>query len=397
MLRKRPPTLLWANVYCLLDTSSGASLAVREMLRQLQRCGWDIRILGATNFDSERGAAALSDQWPQVERQCGRIIEVHDGELTHHLYVTASTERNDMTNREAGQWFALYEEALEEYRPDVVFFYGGQPLDLLIAREAKCHDIPVAFYLANGNYARRRWAQDIDLILTDSRATADMYKTRYDLDATPVGAFIDPTRIVAPAHSRERVLFVNPIPAKGATLVARLAMLMERSRPDIAFEVVEARGSWSAIADMVQRKHGADERTLANVIVTPTTDDMRPVYGRARLLLAPSLWWESSGRVLVEAMLNGIPVVCTNRGGMPEMVQDGGILVNLPGRYYEPPYTAVPDDAEIAPFAKLIEALYDDVELYEGLARRAHRVGQEQHDLEANANRLRTALETLLN
>jgi len=35
------PRLLWANVYCLLDSLSGASMLVREILRQL-----------ATNFIS---------------------------------------------------------------------------------------------------------------------------------------------------------------------------------------------------------------------------------------------------------------------------------------------------------------------------------------------------------
>lgn len=54
-----PRKILWANRYCLLDTSGGASLSARQMLVQLKRRGWDVRILGATIFDSERGMTLL--------------------------------------------------------------------------------------------------------------------------------------------------------------------------------------------------------------------------------------------------------------------------------------------------------------------------------------------------
>ena len=48
--------ILWANSFCLLDTSSGASISVREILRQLSKNNFDIEILGATIFDSSSGA-----------------------------------------------------------------------------------------------------------------------------------------------------------------------------------------------------------------------------------------------------------------------------------------------------------------------------------------------------
>lgn len=60
--KPRKPRLLWANVYCLLDTSSGASMAVREMLLQLARRGYEIAVLGATVFDNPRGITRLQDQ-----------------------------------------------------------------------------------------------------------------------------------------------------------------------------------------------------------------------------------------------------------------------------------------------------------------------------------------------
>jgi hypothetical protein len=40
ILLRRKPRLLWANLYCLLDTSSGASMSVRQMLMQLVQAGY---------------------------------------------------------------------------------------------------------------------------------------------------------------------------------------------------------------------------------------------------------------------------------------------------------------------------------------------------------------------
>jgi glycosyltransferase involved in cell wall biosynthesis len=57
-------------------------------------------------------------------------------------------------------------------------------------------------------------------------------------------------------------------------------------------------------------------------------EDVRPWYRSATLLLSPSDI-ESFGRVLVEAMACGVPVIATRSGGVPEIVREGidGILV----------------------------------------------------------------------
>lgn len=49
----------------------------------------------------------------------------------------------------------------------------------------------------------------------------------------------------------------------------------------------------------------------------------------ARVVLMPSLWEESFGRVAAEAMANGIPVLSSDRGALPETVGAG--------RFVEPP------------------------------------------------------------
>ena len=256
-------------------------MAVRQMLLQLVAQGYEVQIVGAAVFDHERGTAGLLDQWPAVQARQGGLVTLTDGPLAHKLYVTASTRRSQMTSLEAGRWFNLYLQALELYKPDVVFYYGDQTLDLLIPVEARVRGIPSAFLLVNGSYTQTRWCRDVNLILTDSQATADLYKLRKGVEPVAVGAFIDPVRVLAKQHTRERILFVNPTLEKGVAVVIRLAMLLEQRRPDIVFEVVESRGNWADMLRQISAAMGQPRESLSNVVVTPNSSDMRPIYARA--------------------------------------------------------------------------------------------------------------------
>lgn len=392
----RGSRLLWANVYCLLDSSSGASASVRVLLRQLMSNGYDVSIIGATIFDHERGATRLQQAWEEIQKRKGGVVNIQDDALLHRLVVTARTQRAAMTSKEEAVWFSLYRTVLDEFKPDVVFYYGGQPLDMLLAAEARYRGIPTVALLVNGNFAGQRWCRDVDLIITDSQATADMYERTQGYKAVPVGYFIDPATVVANNHSRERLLFVNPSLEKGVGIIVLLALLLEKRRPDIVFEVVESRGSWQKMLELISNELGTSRKTLANVVVTPNTADMRPIYGRARLLLAPSLCWESAGLVVGEAMLNGIPAIVTDRGGMPEMIQNGGLKLQLPTACYEKPYMSLPKTEMLEPLIAEIIKLYDDEDYYAGYAEKARQVGQTFHGLDTSTRRVMEALQPLV-
>ena len=354
----RKKRILWANPYCLLDLSSGASMAVREQLIQLHKNGYEIAILGATIFDSPTGITRLKEHWERIQRSKQPSVVVNDGPLSHQLVKTRSTVRAHMRADEEARWYQFYIKLLDQFKPDLVYYYGGRTLDLLIGDEAHARGIPVAAYLANGNFSGTRWCRDVDLILTDSHATAKMYKEKDGIDVTPIGPFIDPTYVIAKQRNPQNVLLVNPSLAKGAAIVIRLAMMLEEERPDIKFEVVQSRGNWEALVRQVTKKFGRERSSLSNVILTPNTRDMRPIYGRAKVLLALSLWWESYGRVAAEAAMNGIPVIATDRGGLKEASGQDAHLITLPKIYYEPPYTKLPIDDDLKPIAQKLLEIY---------------------------------------
>ncbi|MCB8888160.1 glycosyltransferase [Vreelandella malpeensis] len=396
VIEKRKPRLLWANPFCLLDTSSGASMSVRQMLQQLAANGYEIQILGATIFDNPKGTGLLKEQFPDLNQHLHQLIEVNDGPLMHQMIVSNSFNRNHLTSHEESLWYSQYLYMLDSFKPDVVWFYGGQTLDLLIADEARDRGIAVAFYLANGSYQSPRWCRDVDLIVTDSQATAKMYQDKIGFVSKPVGKFIDSTHFVAERHERRRLLFVNPSWQKGVSIFVQLAEKLERERPDIELEVVEARADWSAVLREVTQKMGGQRSALKNVTVTPNTSDMRGPYSRARLLVAPSLWWESSGRVLAEAMLNGIPALITNRGGMPEMIGDAGIAFDFPSRCYEEPYQQLLEESELQPLFEATVAFYDDEVLYQDYVTRAIEIGERMHHMDRATERLLQAFDPLV-
>ena len=391
----RKPRILWANSYCLLDTSSGASISAREMLLQLAVNGYEVAVLGATVFDSEKGLSKLPGNWSTLIEQ-KTMVNITDGVLEHQLLVTKSINHAEMTEEESGQWFKLYEQVPDRFKPDLVFFYGGRPVDYLISNEARYRGIPVAAYLVNANYSGTRWSRDVDLIITDSQATADYYQHKEGLDVTPVGTFINADAFTAKTHSRTNLLFINPTLEKGAGIVIQVALLLAKRRPDIQLEVLESRGNWHDLVKIISAHFGDPQEQLGNVMVTANTSDMRAIYGRARLLLAPSLWWESGARVAVEAMLNGIPVICTDHGGLPEMIGNAGFKLKLDKACHEAPFNTLPALDGLEDLVKSIIEFYDNESLYSEYVARAKSVGDTVHNMANNTQRLIAAFAPLI-
>jgi glycosyltransferase involved in cell wall biosynthesis len=136
------------------------------------------------------------------------------------------------------------------------------------------------------------------------------------------------------------VTMINPVPEKGIETVLALLPLL----PEERFLLVE---NWPLGAERL----AALERRLAsfpNARFLPHQADIREVYRQTRILIVPSVWSESAGRVVLEAQLNGIPVLASALGGLPEMVGEGGRVIE--------------DYPNPQPWAEAIAALRDPVE-----------------------------------
>lgn len=154
--------------------------------------------------------------------------------------------------------------------------------------------------------------------IANSEFTARRLHERFGFEATVIPPWIEPARY-ATETSREVALFVNPTRSKGVETVFALARL----RPDIPFLICE---SWP-LAPEHKAACLARAAQLGNVRWQTPTREMRRVYARARVLLVPSEIDEAWGRVVSEAQASGIPVIASDRGGLPEAVGPGGLVI----------------------------------------------------------------------
>jgi glycosyltransferase involved in cell wall biosynthesis len=176
-----------------------------------------------------------------------------------------------------------------------------------------------------------------------SRFTAERFRRVYGLTPTVVPPIFRRHRYETPVIGRE-VTFINPVTVKGVGLALEIAARC----PDIPFRFV--RGWPLGLKEWAKLK--ARLRRLPNVRLRDSTSDMRTVYRTTRILLVPSQWEaETWGRVASEAQFSGIPVVASNRGGLPEAVGDGGFVLGF--------------DAPAEVWADTIRRLWTDEALYQ--------------------------------
>jgi glycosyltransferase involved in cell wall biosynthesis len=241
--------------------------------------------------------------------------------------------------------------AAKRFNPDVAVVQCHKSVP--IGRALEAANVPLVVYLRNVEF--HELAGDLrDLqaahYIANSEFTARAYKDKFGIDSVVIPPTIAAERY-STATTKEFVTFINPYPEKGFDLALEIA----KRCPEIPFVFLE---SWKLSDDHRARIEKAIE-PLSNVKFEHRTSDMKEVYGRTKILLAPSKWEEAWGRVASEAHCSGIPVVGSRRGGLPEAIGDGGIILDY--------------DAPVGDWAGAVSWLWQDEQEYQRLSAAAHR------------------------
>lgn len=329
---------------------SGGTLVPDRQARGLVERGWDVSVY-AGHLDPSRPALATHDE--VIDGLAVRWIEVND-------FIGWSDPRN-IDNPGVTADFVGY---LRDARPDVVHFHSMQSLGAGLITEAKrfgartvvtMHDfwwccgrqflvdrawVPCSFAVEAGVCAcevDQEWRDrrhhkllavldDVDLILAPSAIAAEVLAAngvpadRLEVDENGLPTVPDVRR-----HPRREghVTFRytgGAEPMKGIEVLRRAVALLAGTR-----------GGWRLVAhgDLVRlREVGAwpVEAELAPSFPPGELDDL---MSATDVLIVPSLARESHSLVTREALLRGVPVICSDSLGPEEVIEHGinGLVV----------------------------------------------------------------------
>lgn len=262
---------------------------------------------------------------------------------------------------------------LDKFAPDCIVVSTEDPSQNLL-NAALQSDAPVVYlarttsFLPFGPQAyfpseqRARLLKRVDAIVAVSEFVARYIQQWSGLQAhvLPISHFGSPPFPDFGCFERGYVTMINPCAVKGISIFLGLA---ERF-PHIEFAAVPTWGTTPTDRAALAK--------LPNVRLLQPTTDIDEFLSRTRILLAPSLWAEARMRIVVEAMLRGLPVLAGDVGGLSEAMQGAGFL--LPVRPIESfeerldenmlPLARVPEQ-DLGPWCDALRALLEDRELYE--------------------------------
>lgn len=362
--------ILWYSMPALHDNSNGAAIHSKIMLEALVRRGIEVKVLNALVGDDVHGLEIFNSIAASVKDTKERkFLQFIDNGV---FYVVAKTKAHlcsEITGNDQGLIFDLYLQLLEQFQPDLVMGYSGDIYSMMLWREARVRGIPVAYAVHNGLHRGASFI-DCNLVFTPSAATAQMYMDNDGTDVKAVGQFIDKRKILATKREQKEnikyVTLVNPAPEKGLAIFVKLHEVFAQKHPEIPFMVVKGVGQYEQMVRWLHYKDGSpyikdgQPTSVSKIFTAEHTNEPRLIYDVSRVVVMPSVWHEAWGCVATEAIMNGIPVLASKSGGLPEAVREGGITLEAPA-CTQKDYRCVPDDDEIAPWVEALErCLFED-------------------------------------
>jgi len=269
---------------------------------------------------------------------------------------------------------------VESFRPEVILTSTDDPAQLLLEAALRVENARVV-YLARATMAvpfgpdcafpseaKTARLRAVDRVVGVSQYVANYFSQFAGIDAVHVPiSLLDPGDWPALGQfTNEFVTLVNPCAVKGISIFLALADQF----PETLFAAVPTWGT--------NEQDRAALRARPNVRLLDPVDDIDVLLARTRVLLVPSLWAEARSRIVLEAMLRGVPVMAANVGGIPEAKMGVPYLlpVNPIAKFQTRldeqmvPVAEVPDQ-DIAPWREALQRLLTDRAHYDEISRQS--------------------------
>lgn len=384
MPRDRPRLLLVLPQFPH-DPGSGAARTMSLITAQLGQSSFEVHALGTTaservggdtpSFIKALGATPTFEPGPSRAGANSRTIRYSYRGLACRLLDVGIADPEGWRSGFVPTFDALFDQTLADFRPDIVFTFGGCRDDLARLDRLRASRIPVVLGLWNLGYlkAGRSFFDHFAAIITPSAYLRDIYRSRCGVESSPLPTPIDPDEVISASHRPIFFTMVNPSWEKGLPIVIRLADMLGTRRPDLPMLIVESRGTAGEMIGAASH-FGIDLRRHGNLMFSTTVARAADFLAVTRAMIVPSLVSEGSGRVVSESLVAGVPPIVSDRGGLPEEAGDGGFVVPVPDTLV-PDQRTVVSEAIAGPWFELIERLADD-EPYAAACARAQASGR---------------------
>lgn len=239
-----------------------------------------------------------------------------------------------------------FEEVVSELRPDLVHTNNLSGFSTSVWERARRYELPVVHTVRDYHLLcvratrlrghrecvracadcsvltrrRRRETRYVDAVVGISRAVLEPHLNAglFDrADRRVIYNPIRPRRRNNPPSKRPGVVTIGYLgrlsPEKGVEVLLREVGLL----PNRAWQLL--------IAGTGQQDYAASLRAQAppGLVEFVGKVDPDPFLASLDVLIVPSLWREPMGRTVLEAFAQGIPVIGADRGGIPELIDEG--------------------------------------------------------------------------
>ncbi len=325
------------NLFCLLtgylntDLNDGGTVCLLNLLKKLNLDGFNPSLLNLT----PRGCRPHKDVLEKSRRGEAEIISESRDSITFYLKdypfpfafhftgVDIKGAYRSCRRKDFNSLLDEWEEILEKEKPTLTFTVEEDIFSMYAALKfspVRLHRInSVCIFEKNRLSYPEEFRKIIPefLFVCGGKFLQDKLKKHYGLSSINLPPVVEYDSFSSGKAAGEHITMVNGSWHKGLVIFLHLA----KNMPGKKFLLAGGK-------NLLLEKYN-----LPNIRSVPgPVRDINEIYDMTRVLIAPSLWEESFGMVIAEAMSRGIPVIANDTGGIRDAMNGAGFLVGINGK-----------------------------------------------------------------